>query len=132
MQFVVLCALLRNSVSIDELLAATTFVKYCTLKKLFPAINYKEKMFFRNNYSTLGHSLFLWVFTYYFTKIFAYLSVIAAVCYFSVYKLIGWDPSKHLLVQSQQHDTGKRSELCPKLTIKRVEIRSGVFIVNFE
>ena len=51
--------LLRISVSIEEWLAATTFVKYCTLKKLFPAINYKEKMIFRNNYSTLDHSLFL-------------------------------------------------------------------------
>ena len=53
-------ALLRNSVSIEEWLAATTFVKYCTLKKLFPAINYKEKMFFKNNYSTLDCSLFLY------------------------------------------------------------------------
>ena len=61
-------ALLRNSVSIEEWLAPTTSVKYCTLKKLFPAINYKEKIFFRNykekiffrnNYSTLDHSLFL-------------------------------------------------------------------------
>ena len=52
-------ALLRNSVCIEEWLAITTFLKYCTLKKLFPAINYKEKMFFRNNYSTLGHSFFL-------------------------------------------------------------------------
>ena len=51
--------LLRNSVSIEEWLAATTFVKYFTLKKLFPTINYKEKMFFRNIYSTLDHSLFL-------------------------------------------------------------------------
>ena len=41
-------------------------------------------------------------------------------------------PSKHLLVESQQQDTRKKSELCPKLTIKRVESRSGVFIVNFE
>ena len=40
-------------------------------------------------------------------------------------------PNKHLLVQSQQQDTRKRSDLCPKLTIKRVESRSGVFIVNF-
>ena len=53
-------ALLRNSVSIEEWLAATTFVKYCTLKKLFPAINYKQKLFFRNNCSTLDHSLFLY------------------------------------------------------------------------
>ena len=55
----VLCALLRNSVSTVEWLAATTFVKYCTLKKLFPVINCKEKMFFRNNYSILDHSLSL-------------------------------------------------------------------------
>ena len=41
-------------------------------------------------------------------------------------------PSKHLLVQSQQQDTRKRSELFPKLTIKRVESRFGVFIVYFE
>ena len=41
-------------------------------------------------------------------------------------------PSKYLLVQSQQEDTRKRSELCPKLTIKRVESRSGVFTVNYE
>ena len=39
-------ALLRNSVSIEEWLAATTFVKYCTLKKLFPTINYKKKNVF--------------------------------------------------------------------------------------
>ena len=50
---------LRNSVSVKEWFAATTFVRYCTLKKLFPAINYKKKMFFRNNYSTLDHSLLM-------------------------------------------------------------------------
>ena len=42
-------ALLRIIVSMKEWLVATTFMKYCTLKKLFPAINYKEKMFFRDN-----------------------------------------------------------------------------------
>ena len=63
----------------------------CSLQLI--TVTYKEKMFFRNNYSTLDHSLFLWVFTYYFTKIFVHLSVIAAVCYFSVYKLIEWDPA---------------------------------------
>ena len=47
-------ALLRNNVSIEAWLAATTFVKYCTLKKLFPAINYKEKMF-------LGATTLLWI-----------------------------------------------------------------------
>ena len=36
-------ALLRNSVPIEEWLAATSSVKYLTLKKLFPAIIYKEK-----------------------------------------------------------------------------------------
>ena len=35
-------ALLRNSVSIEEWLAATTFVKYSTLKKLFPAKERKK------------------------------------------------------------------------------------------
>ena len=50
----VLCALPRNSVSIEEWLAATTFVKYCTLKKLFLVINYKEKMF-------LGTTTLLWI-----------------------------------------------------------------------
>ena len=60
MQFTVARALLRNSISIKEWFAATTtFVKYCTLRKLFAAINYKEKTFFRNNYSTLDYSLFL-------------------------------------------------------------------------
>ena len=46
--------LLRNSVSIKEWLTATTFVKYYTLKKLFPAINYKEKCF-------LGTTTLLWI-----------------------------------------------------------------------
>ena len=32
-------ALLINSASIEECLAVTTLVKYCTVKKLFPAIN---------------------------------------------------------------------------------------------
>ena len=50
-------ALLRNSISIEEWLAATTFVKYCALKKMFPAINYTEKMFLKSNYSTLDHRL---------------------------------------------------------------------------
>ena len=45
----------RNSVAVDEWLAATTFVKYCTLKKLFPAINYKKKKCF------LGTTTLLWI-----------------------------------------------------------------------
>ena len=38
--------------------------------------------------------------------------------------------SKHLLVQIQRQDTRKNSELCPKLTIKRVESRSGVLLLT--
>ena len=45
-------------------------MKYGTMKKPFTAIKYKEKMIFRNNYSTLDQSLSLWVLTYYFIKIF--------------------------------------------------------------
>ena len=52
-------ALLRNSVSIEEWLTVTTFVKFSTLENLFPAVNYKDKMFFQNNYSTLDYNLFL-------------------------------------------------------------------------
>ena len=40
--------------------------------------------------------------------------------------------SKHLLVQIQQQDTRKNSKLCPKLTIKRVESRSGVLLFYFQ
>ena len=38
--------------------------------------------------------------------------------------------SKHLLVQIQQQGTRENSELCPKLTTKRVESRSGVFLLT--
>ena len=48
----------------------------------------------------LGTTILLWitVFSYealfnLLLKIFVHLSVIATVCYFSVYKLIGWDPA---------------------------------------
>ena len=47
-------------------------------------------------------------------------------------KIDGVGRNKHLLVQSQQQDTRIRNELCPNLTTKRIESRSGVFIVNFE
>ena len=58
MPFIVASALQRNSVSVEEWLAATTFVKYCALKKIFPKITHKEKMFLRNNYSTLDELLY--------------------------------------------------------------------------
>ena len=47
-------AFLRNSVSIGEWLTATTFVKYCTLKKLFSAIISTETMF-------LGTTTLRWI-----------------------------------------------------------------------
>ena len=47
-------------------------------------------MIFRNNYFG-SHPLFM---SYYFTKIFVQMLAIAAVYNFSVYKLIGWDPTK--------------------------------------
>ena len=40
--------------------------------------------------------------------------------------------SKHLLVQIQRQDTRKNSELCPKLTIKRVESRSDVLLLTLK
>ena len=68
----------------------------------------------------------------YFTKIFVHLSVTEAVCYFSVYKLIEWDPANIYLFKANSGNTRKMCEVCPKLTIKTVENPSGVFIVNFE
>ena len=96
----------KNTVNLKEWVAAIIFIIEKTNYK--ERINYKEKMFFRNNYSTLDHSLFLWVFTYYFTKIFVHLSVIAAVCYFSVHKLIGWDPANIYLFKVNSRILEKR------------------------
>ena len=67
-----------------------------------------------------------------FTKIFVYLLVIAAVCYFSVYKLIGWDPENIYLFKFNSKNTKKWSDVCPKLPINTIESHSGVFIANFE
>ena len=68
--------------------------KRCTLKKKkqYPATkhsNLQGKGYFRNNY--YGPQAFL--ISRYFTMILVHLSLIAAVCYFSVYKLIGWQIS---------------------------------------
>ena len=52
-------------------------------------------------------------------------SVIATVCYFSVYKLIGWD-------SKSTAELKKKEWKCSKLTIKKIESHQGVFIVNFE
>ena len=57
--------------------------KNCSLR--LNTITYKQKMFLWNNCSTLGQSFFM---SCYFTRVFVHLSVIAAVCYFSVYKWV--------------------------------------------
>ena len=67
-----------------------------------------------------------------FHKIFVYLLVIAAVCYFSVYKLKGWDSANIYLFRVNSKNTKTWSDVCPKLPINTVESRSSVFIVNFE
>ena len=68
----------------------------------------------------------------YVTKIFAYLLVIAAQYYFSVYKLIGWDPASIYLFKVISRSARKKSEIFTKSTINTVESRSGDAIVNFE
>ena len=83
-------------------------------------------MFFRNNYSTMDQSLFLW------DAISLSLLVTAAVCCFSVDKFIGWDPENIYLFKFNSKNTKKWSDVCPKLPINTIESRSSVFIVNFE
>ena len=68
----------------------------------------------------------------YFTKIFVDLLVIAAVCYFSIYKLIGWDPANIYLFKVNSKSTKTWKDVCPKLPINTPESRSGAFIDNFE
>ena len=68
--------------------------------------------------------------SYHFTKIFVDLAVIAAVCYFSVDKLIGWDPVNIYLFKFNSKNTRKRYEICLKLTINTIESRSDVFTVK--
>ena len=96
------------------------------LASALPRDNLQGKNVFKEQLLYFGSHSFLS-----FTKIFVHLSIIAAVCYFSVYKLIGWDAANIYLFKFNGR-TQKNSELCPKLTIKRVESRSGFFIVNFE
>ena len=67
----------------------------------------------------------------YFAKISVHLLVIAAVCYFNVYKLIGWGPGNIYLFKVNRRSTKKWSDICSKLPINIAESRSGVFI-NFE
>ena len=66
----------------------------------------------------------------YFTIIFVHLSLIAAVCYFSIYKLIGWDPENIYLLKVSKRNTRKRREICSKLAINTLEKGSGVFVLT--
>ena len=63
----------------------------------------------------------------YFNKIFVHLLVIVVVCYFSLHKLIRWDPENIYLFS---RNTRKRYEISPKLTINTIESRSHVLTVK--
>ena len=103
--------------------------KQCFLKKLFPAIkhsNIQGKNVLLGT-TTLDHSLFLWA-----AFSLRFLSVIPSVCYFSVYKLIDWDPASIYLSKVDSIKTRKMREIWRKLTTKTVESGSVAVIVNFE
>ena len=125
----------KYEVSVKQYMAAGTLLK-TTLKKLFPVIkpsNLQGKNVFRNNY--FWSQPFL-----YFTKIFGHLqqllqlhlSAVAVVSYFSVYKLIGWDPLNLYFFKVTSINTTKSYGICPELTINTVGSRSGVLFVNFK
>ena len=61
-----------------------------------------------------------------FTKIFVhqYPPVIAALCYFRVYKLIELETANIYLFKFNTKNTKKRCEISPKLTINTVDSRS--------
>ena len=83
-------------------------------------------MFVRNNY--FGSQPFLMI--CYFTRIFVYLPLIVAVCYFSVQNLIEWNPANIYLFKLKSRNTRKRYKICPKLTIDTIESRTDVFTVK--
>ena len=98
--------------------------KNCSLR--LNAVTYKEKHFFKSNY--FGPHPFLM--NFYFTKVFVHLPVIAAVRYFSVYKLIRWDPPNIYLFNVNSQNTRKRNEIWPKFKTNTIENCSGVFTVK--
>ena len=80
--------------------------KHGTMKKLFSAINYSNLQRKKVLYEQLlysGPQSFLM--TCYFTKAFVHPLVIAAVCYFSVYKLLGWDSANIYLFKVNGRST---------------------------
>ena len=46
--------------------------------------------------------------------------------------MLGWDPANIYLFKVNSKNTKRWSDVCPKLSISIVVIRSGVFIVDFE
>ena len=74
--------------------------KSCTLEKncslILNTVNYKEKIFSRNNY--FGSEFFFM--SCHFPNIFVHLLIIAAVSNFNVFKLIGWDSANTFLMST--------------------------------
>ena len=122
--------LLKNTISTEEWMAAswnkeTLYPeKNCFLQ--LNAVTWKENFFFRNRYFG-SHSFFMGC---YLTKIFVHLPVIPLVCYFSVYKLIAWDPANIYLFKVNSGNTTKRYGISPKFTISTTESCCGVFTVK--
>ena len=103
--------------------------EHCILKKncslRLSAVTFKENLFLDNYF---GSQPFLM--RCYFTRIFVHLPVIVAARYFSVHKLLWWDPGNICLFRFNSRNPTKRYEICPKLTINTIESRSDVFTVK--
>ena len=100
--------------------------KHCTLKKICSLrLNSvtSKKNFFRSN--LFGSQPFL--ISCFFTRIFVHLPVIVAVCYFSVHKLIGWNPENIYLFKFNSRNSRKVYEIRPMLKINTRESCSDVF-----
>ena len=80
--------------------------------------------------TTLDPTPFLWA-DISFYEIFAHLSLIATVYYFTVYKLIGWDPAIIYLFNVNSRNTRERYGIRPKFKFNTIESCSGVFTVKF-
>ena len=87
--------------------------KHWTLRKVFlnKHSNDKEKFFLET--TTLDHSLlFLWA----AISLRFFYTCQTAVCSFSVYKLIAWDPANVYLSKVNSINARKKCEMCQKST----------------
>ena len=87
--------------------------KHWTLRKVFlnKHSNDKEKFFLET--TTLDHSLLsLWA----AISLRFFYTCQTAVCYFSVNKLIGWDPANVYLSKVNSINARKKCEMCQKST----------------